>query len=62
MGVSDGDAINVLGRRVEVMDVAAHTSAHIAFILRDDAREGPKLGTAGVLWRHTFCRWLRTVV
>ena len=44
MGVSDGDAINVLGRRVEVMDVAAHTSAHIAFILRDDAEKDPNLG------------------
>ena len=35
-GVSDGDVINLLGRRLEVIDVAAHTSAHIAYILRND--------------------------
>ena len=44
-GVADGDAIDLLGRRLEVMDVAAHTSAHIAFVLRDDdAGDDPEIG------------------
>ena len=43
-GVADGDVINLLGRRLEVIDVAAHTSAHIAFILRNDDDQDPSFG------------------
>ncbi|BEV35698.1 hydroxyacylglutathione hydrolase [Synechococcus sp. M16CYN] len=43
ISVSDGDTVNVLGRRLDVMDVAAHTSAHIAFVLQrcEDQDIGP---------------------
>ena len=43
-GVADGDVINLLGRSLEVIDVAAHTSAHIAFILRNDDDQDPSFG------------------
>ena len=40
-GVADGDVIKLLGRRLEAIDVAAHTSAHIACILRNDDEQDP---------------------
>ena len=43
-GVADGDVINLLGRSLEVIDVAAHTSAHIAFIIRNDDDQDPSFG------------------
>ncbi|AII49906.1 hydroxyacylglutathione hydrolase [Synechococcus sp. KORDI-52] len=45
MPVRDGERITVLGTRVEVLDVAAHTRAHIAFFIPDpqDAALGPVL-------------------
>ena len=43
MPVRDGDQITVLGHEVEVLDVAAHTRAHIAFSSRTRraAKSGP---------------------
>ena len=45
VSVSDGDQISVLGRSLAVLDVAAHTAAHIAFVIpeRDDLDLGPVL-------------------
>ena len=43
ISVSDGDQVRVLGRCLRVLDVAAHTSAHIAFVIPD--QEEPDLGT-----------------
>ena len=45
MPVRDGDQITVLGVAVEVLDVAAHTRAHIAFFIPkpQDAESGPLL-------------------
>ena len=42
VSVHDGDQVRVLGRSVQVLDVAAHTSAHIAFVIPD--QEDPDLG------------------
>ena len=43
--VRDGDQITVLGEAVEVLDVAAHTRAHIAFFVpnQKEAEMGPLL-------------------
>jgi hydroxyacylglutathione hydrolase len=35
--LSDGDAIDVLGRRLEVIDVPGHTAGHIAYLHRPGA-------------------------
>ena len=45
MPVRDGDRITVLGVQVDVLDVAAHTRAHIAFFIpkSQDAVMGPVL-------------------
>ena len=40
MSVSDGDWVDVLGSKVLVMDVAAHTRAHIAFVVPEDQASG----------------------
>ena len=42
MPVRDGDQITVLGHEVEVLDVAAHTRAHIAFFIPNP--EGGEIG------------------
>ena len=42
MPVRDGDQITVLGEEVEVLDVAAHTRAHIAFFIPNP--EGAEIG------------------
>lgn len=42
ISVSDGDQVTVLGRSLQVLDVAAHTSAHIAFVIPE--QEDPDLG------------------
>ena len=42
MSVRDGDRITVLGHAVEVLDVAAHTRAHIAFLIPNP--EGGEIG------------------
>ena len=42
MPVRDGDRITVLGHEVEVLDVAAHTRAHIAFFIPNP--EGGEIG------------------
>ena len=42
MPVRDGDQITVLGQEVEVLDVAAHTRAHIAFFIPNP--EGDEIG------------------
>ena len=45
ISVGDGDAVPLLGRQVQVMDVAAHTATHIAFLLPEgeDLDLGPVL-------------------
>ncbi len=45
ISVSDGDQVSVLGRSLAVLDVAAHTAAHIAFVIheREDVDLGPVL-------------------
>jgi len=43
VSVADGDEISVLGQRVSVLDVAAHTRAHIAFVV--EGSQQPELGT-----------------
>ena len=40
LSVAEGDAVDLMGRTLQVMDVAAHTSAHIAFHLSDDGSNG----------------------
>ena len=42
ISVSDGDQVTALGRSLRVLDVAAHTSAHIAFVIHE--QEDPDLG------------------
>ena len=42
ISVADGDAVPLLGRQLQVLDVAAHTAHHIAFLLPDG--EDPDLG------------------
>ena len=42
ISVSDGDQVTVLGLSLRVLDVAAHTSAHIAFVI--PKQEDPDLG------------------
>ena len=45
ISVGDGDAVPLLGHELQVMDVAAHTAAHIAFLLPEgeDQDLGPVL-------------------
>ena len=42
ISVADGDAVPLLGRQLQVLDVAAHTANHIAFLLPEE--EDPDLG------------------
>ena len=42
ISVEDGDAVPLLGRQLQVLDVSAHTAAHIAFLLPEG--EDPDLG------------------
>ena len=43
VSVADGDEVSVLGQRVSVLDVAAHTRAHIAFVVEGSQQQ--ELGT-----------------
>lgn len=45
VSVSGGDRVSVLGRSLAVLDVAAHTAAHIAFVIpeQEDLDLGPVL-------------------
>ena len=56
MPVRDGDQITVMGVQVDVLDVAAHTRAHIAFFIPKVAGRGH--GPRFVLRRHLVWGWL----